>query len=155
MCHLRYQHRPFLLTLQYFQPLQALRQSLPRSLLDDGINSVVDGNWSIKNLTITFTEAELTGIIEDCFIHIFENISEIISHENVDCVLLTGRPSQNDLIIDLFKKCCPVNPDRIYSMSKYNTGPWYTFRSPKNTVGDPKSSVAVGAMLIALAGSRR
>ncbi len=123
--------------------------------LDDGINSVVKGTWSIKNLTITFTEAELTGIIEDCFIHIFENISEIISHENVDCVLLTGRPSQNDLIIDLFKKCCPVNPDRIYSMSKYNTGPWYPFRSPKNTVGDPKSSVAVGAMLIALAGSRR
>jgi len=40
-------------------------------------------------------------------------------------------------------------------MSKYKTGSWYPFKSPQNTVGDPKSSVAVGAMLISLAGSSR
>jgi hypothetical protein len=127
-----------------------------KSFIDDEVRAEFSNcDWSIKDFNFSFSETELRKIIKSCFQFIFENISEVIFHSDVDCVLLTGRPSRNNLITELFKSCCSTGPSRIISMSKYYTGPWYPFKSSKNTVGDPKSSVAVGAMIIALAGSRR
>ena len=123
--------------------------------LESLVQKDVSKDWSLANFSIIFSEKEIKTIVEQTFRLIFENISEIISRLDVDCVILTGRPSQNQLILDLFKSCCATNPCKIISMSKYKTGSWYPFKSPQNTVGDPKSSVAVGAMLISLAGSSR
>ena len=39
-------------------------------------------------------------------------------------------------------------------MHDYHTGAWYPFRNSVNKVGDPKSTVAVGAMLIAMSDKR-
>jgi hypothetical protein len=48
-----------------------------------------------------------------------------------------------------------VPPHRLISMHSYKTGPWYPFRDRMTQrIGDPKSTVAVGGMLIALAESR-
>ncbi|MCU0908414.1 MAG: virulence factor SrfB, partial [Rhodobacteraceae bacterium] len=45
-----------------------------------------------------------------------------------------------------------VPPHRLVSMHRYRTGRWFPFRDPvTQRIGDPKSTVAVGGMLIALA----
>ena len=126
-----------------------------KDYIDEPIQKRINPNWSIENLSISISEADIKRTIAQSFKFIFENISEIILKSDVDRVLLTGRPSQNNLILELLKSCCPLPPNRILSMSKYHTGAWYPFKSAQNTVGDPKSSVAVGAMLLAVAGSRR
>ena len=126
-----------------------------KDYLEKPVNEHIHESWRIDDFQVSLSESELNSVIEQTFKLIFENISEIVSLLDVDCVILTGRPSQNRLIVDLFKACCAINPNKIISMSKYKTGSWYPFKSPQNTVGDPKSSVAVGAMLISLAGSRR
>jgi hypothetical protein len=112
-------------------------------------------NWMVGDLELVVTYQDLNSIIEQSFRYIFENISEILSHLDVDYVLMTGRPTKNPSVLELFKSCCAVAPNRVVAMSAYHTGSWYPFKSPKNTIGDPKSSVAVGAMLIALSGSSR
>ena len=115
----------------------------------------MDPDWMLDNLELVVNSPNLNELIDESFRYIFENISEILNHCNVDYVLMTGRPTKNPNVLELFKGCCAVAPNRIIAMSTYHTGPWYPFKSPKNTVGDPKSSVAVGAMLIALSGSSR
>ncbi len=112
-------------------------------------------NWKLLDFEFEVRKSELDRLIEGVFKFIFENISEVISHLNVDCILLTGRTTKNSKITDLLKNCCAISPNRIVSISDYYTGSWYPFKSSQNTVGDPKSSVAVGAMLIALTGSQR
>jgi hypothetical protein len=48
-----------------------------------------------------------------------------------------------------------VPPYRLISMHRYKTGRWFPFRDPiSQRIGDPKSTVAVGGMLIALAETR-
>ena len=115
----------------------------------------IDRDWSLDDLELVVNNLNLKELIDESFRYIFENISEILNHYNVDYVLMTGRPSKNPYVLELFKGCCAVAPNRVVAMSMYHTGPWYPFKSAKNTVGDPKSSVAVGAMLIALSGSSR
>jgi hypothetical protein len=112
-------------------------------------------NWTVGDLELVVTSQDLSSLIDQSFRYIFENISEILGHLNVDYVLMTGRPTKNPSVLDLFKSCCAVAPNRVVAMSTYHTGAWYPFKSPQNTIGDPKSSVAVGAMLIALSGSSR
>ncbi|MDE0783062.1 MAG: virulence factor SrfB [Planktomarina sp.] len=112
-------------------------------------------NWMVGDLELVVTHQNLNSLIDQSFRYIFENISEILSHLDVDYVLMTGRPTKNPSVLELFKSCCAVAPNRVVAMGSYHTGPWYPFKSPKNTIGDPKSSVAVGAMLIALSGSSR
>jgi hypothetical protein len=112
-------------------------------------------NWKLLGLEFEVKKSELSQLIEEVFRLVFENISEVISHLNVDCILLTGRTTQNDKVKDLLKNICAISPNRVIAISDYHTGSWYPFRGAQNTVGDPKSSVAVGAMLIALTGSQR
>ena len=112
-------------------------------------------NWKLLDFKFEVKKSELNRLIENVFKYVFENISEVISHLNVDCILLTGRTTKNDKIKDLLKSSCAIAPNRVIPISDYHTGSWYPFRSAQNTVGDPKSSVAVGAMLIALTGSQR
>ena len=112
-------------------------------------------NWKLIDFNFEIKKSELNRIIESVFKYVFENISEVISHLNVDCILLTGRTTKNDKIKDLLKNVCAISPNRFIAISDYHTGSWYPFRGARNTVGDPKSSVAVGAMLIALTGSQR
>ena len=111
--------------------------------------------WKLLDFEFEVEKSELNQLIEEVFQLVFENIAEVVSHLNVDCILLTGRTTQNNKIKDLLKNVCAVSPNRVIAISDYHTGSWYPFRGAQNTVGDPKSSVAVGAMLIALTGSQR
>ncbi len=70
-------------------------------------------------------------------------------------VLLTGRPSRLPAVRSVFEEMMAVPPHRLVSMHAYKTGRWYPFRDPvSQRIGDPKSTVAVGGMLIALSESR-
>jgi hypothetical protein len=47
-----------------------------------------------------------------------------------------------------------VPPHRLVSMHRYRTGSWYPFRDPvTHRIGDPKSTVAMGGLLISLCDS--
>ncbi len=122
--------------------------------IEDPLAKLV-ADWSLLDFELEIKKSDLDRLIEEVFKFAFENISEVILNLDVDCILLTGRTSKNRKIAELLKNCCAISPNRIISISDYNTGSWYPFASAHNTVGDPKSSVAVGAMLIALTGSQR
>ena len=111
-------------------------------------------SWTVANMIITTSREEIDAISREVFQRVLSNMCEVIDHLSVDVVLLTGRPSRLPAIRSIIEEMLVVPPHRLISMHKYRTGRWYPFRDPvTQRIGDPKSTVAVGGMLITLSES--
>ena len=98
---------------------------------------------------------KVDAITRETFQKALGNLAEVIDHLGVDIVLMTGRPSRLPALRTIFEEMLVVPPHRLILMNEYRTGRWYPFRDPvSQRIGDPKSTVAVGGMLIALSESR-
>ncbi len=73
-------------------------------------------------------------------------IAEVINQYRCDIVLLSGRPSTLPGIISAFRNKVDLAPSRILQMSSVRVGDWYPFASG-GRIRDPKTAVAVGAMI--------
>ncbi|MFK7744486.1 MAG: virulence factor SrfB [Roseobacter sp.] len=111
--------------------------------------------WHLTDMTLTTSREDVDAISREVFQKVLSNMCEVIDHLGVDIVLLTGRPSRLPAVRSIIEEMMVVAPHRLISMHKYKTGRWYPFRDPiTQRIGDPKSTVAVGGMLIALSESR-
>jgi len=111
--------------------------------------------WRLADLTLSASREDLDAIAREVFQKVLGNMCEVIDHLGCDVVLLTGRPSRLPAVRAIVEEMLVVPPHRLISMHRYKTGNWYPFRDPvSQRVGDPKSTVAVGGMLIALSESR-
>ncbi|MDJ0858265.1 MAG: virulence factor SrfB [Dinoroseobacter sp.] len=111
--------------------------------------------WRLADVNLAFSREDLDAIAREVFQKVLGNMCEVIDHLGCDVVLLTGRPSRLPAVRSIIEEMLVVPPHRLISMHRYKTGNWYPFRDPvSQRVGDPKSTVAVGGMLIALSESR-
>jgi hypothetical protein len=138
-------------------PLEVLisktNENPPKSLIDylqQSIRSLGCSDWSLMDQEIMFTHEEVEQVFERLLGSIISNISEVVNELNVDLVLLTGRPSIHPVVRKMLVNSCVAPPNRIIAMHAYHAGSWYPFRNNENKVGDPKGTVAVGAMLITM-----
>lgn len=81
---------------------------------------------------------------------IIDNLCSVIRLFDCDYVLLTGRPSKLPIFKELVMREMPTDPNRIVFMHDYDVGPWYPF-GQRGKVGDPKTTVVVGALVATLA----
>ena len=81
-------------------------------------------------------------------------LAEIVHAYDCDVLLLSGRPSRLPGIRALLMELLPLPPERVISLHEYRVGAWYPFRDARLRVEDPKTTVAVGAMIAALAQSQ-
>ena len=81
-------------------------------------------------------------------------LAEIVHAYDCDILLLSGRPSRLPGIRSLLMELLPLPPERVISLHEYRVGAWYPFRDARLRVEDPKTTVAVGAMIAALAQSQ-
>ena len=81
-------------------------------------------------------------------------LAEIVHAYDCDILLLSGRPSRLPGIRSLVMELLPLPPERVISLHEYRVGAWYPFRDARLRVEDPKTTVAVGAMIAALAQSQ-
>jgi hypothetical protein len=106
-------------------------------------------------MVLRTSREDVDAISREVFQKVLSNMCEVIDHLGCDIVLLTGRPSRLPAVRSIVEEMMVVPPHRLISMHKYKTGRWYPFRDPvTQRIGDPKSTVAVGGMLIALSESR-
>ncbi len=111
--------------------------------------------FRLEDMELTFSREDVDAIAREVFQKALNNLAEVIAHLGVDVVLLTGRPSRLPAVRAILEEMLVVPPNRLVSMHNYKTGRWYPFRDPvTQRIGDPKSTVAVGGMLIALSESR-
>ena len=111
--------------------------------------------FDLANVELTYTREDVDAAAREVFQQVLGNMAEVILHLGVDVVLLTGRPSRLPAVRSILEEMLVVPPHRLISMHAYKAGRWYPFRDPvTQRIGDPKSTVAVGGMLIALSESR-
>ncbi|WP_029011315.1 virulence factor SrfB [Azospirillum halopraeferens] len=112
-------------------------------------------DWSLAEFECTINRAEVDAVVRDVFQKALSNMVEVIGHLDCDVILLTGRPSRLPAVRAILREMLAVTPDRLISMHRYRVEGWYPYRDLiTNRISDPKSTVAVGAMLCALSGSR-
>ncbi|WP_420012447.1 virulence factor SrfB [Tateyamaria sp.] len=125
------------------------------SYVEDAARALGAENWQMTDLVLAASREDVDAISREVFQRVLGNMSEVIDHLGVDVVLLTGRPSRLPAIRSIVEEMLVVPPHRLISMHNYKTGRWYPFRDPvTQKIGDPKSTVAVGGMLIALSENR-
>ena len=111
--------------------------------------------WTLADVVLATSREDVDAISREVFQKVLSNMCEVIDHLGTDIVLLTGRPSRLPAVRSIIEEMLVVPPHRLISMHRYKTGRWYPFRDPvTQRIGDPKSTVAVGGMLISLAESR-
>lgn len=125
------------------------------SYIEEAAASVGAPDWRFASLVLSTTREEVDAISREVFQKVLGNMCEVIDHLGTDIVLLTGRPSRLPAVRSIVEEMLIVPPNRLISMHTYKTGRWYPFRDPiTQRIGDPKSTVAVGGMLIALSENR-
>lgn len=82
------------------------------------------------------------------------DLCEVVHAYDCDVLLLSGRPSRLPVVHELVQARLCVRPDRLIPMHQYRAGAWYPFRDAYGRIEDPKTTVAVGAMLASLAESQ-
>lgn len=66
---------------------------------------------------------------------------------NCNIVLLSGRPSSLAPIRNIFLKYYPVSPNRLILLNNYFVGYWYPFSENTGHITNPKTIVAMGALI--------
>lgn len=105
-------------------------------------------SWPDGELKVHCRQNDFYKIVQNTFFRVSENIESALNEFPCDFVLLTGRPSKLNHVRRLFAETFSVIPSRLVSMHSYVISEWYPFREAiSGKIGDPKSTVTVGALL--------
>jgi hypothetical protein len=103
--------------------------------------------FSFETLQWEYDKKIITQLVERTFDTLVAKISTVLSYYGSDIVLLSGRLTSLTPLSDLFLKYYAVSPNRLITLNNYRIGAWYPFQDGKGYFKDPKSIVAVGAMI--------
>lgn len=111
--------------------------------------------WRLRDFRRDVSADAFDAVLRDTFYDPLADMLEVVRHLGVDMLLLTGRPTRLPALRKMVLNSMVVAPDRVVGMDQYRVEAWYPFRDPlTHRIEDPKSTVAVGAMLMALAANR-
>ena len=126
-------------------------ESLKEPGVKDILEQIAKGcgiSWPEGDLHVNCSQNDFYKIVQNTFFRVSENIEAALNEFSCDFVLLTGRPSKLTQVRRLFAETFAVSPTRLISMHNYVVAEWYPFRDPiSGKIGDPKSTVTVGALL--------
>jgi hypothetical protein len=77
-------------------------------------------------------------------------LGEIVYRYRCDVLILSGRTSRLPAVRALIEECAALPTHRVIALHQFRVGEWYPFRDDRSTVGDPKTTAAVGAMICLL-----
>lgn len=136
-------------------------QNRVRLAVEELVNTALTAQGSPPEVPFSLLDVELRVIpaavetsIRQVLGPAIADLCEIIYRYDCDVLLLTGRPSAWNGIMDSVLAKLPVPPDRIIPMRHYHVGNWYPFKDLRGRIADPKTTVVVGAILCALAEGR-
>ncbi|MBV6486918.1 MAG: hypothetical protein GHHEDOFH_00855 [Pseudorhodoplanes sp.] len=121
------------------------------SFFEDAARKEGAQNFSLSQVAFNVDFAGLGATAAGVMGPILSLMCEVIHRFDCDVLLISGRPSRLPIIRDLALRFLPTPPHRIIFMHEYRVGSWYPFAGRLGTIEDPKTTVAVGALLCALA----
>lgn len=110
--------------------------------------------FSVASVDINITAGRVEMAVRAVLGRVIADLCEVIWHYDCDILLLSGRPTRLPAVVDMVLAKLPLPAHRIIRMHHYKVGPHYPFRDGANRIDDPKTTVAVGAMLCVQAEGR-
>lgn len=107
--------------------------------------------FSLADTVIETSSEEINTTVRTTIGPALNIFAEVIASLECDVLLLSGRPSRLPVVSDILISTLAVRPDRVVPMHRYRAGEWYPFRDTLDRITDPKTTVAVGALLSSFA----
>lgn len=109
-------------------------------------------NFKLEDTKWNLSKARVNQVVERIFGKLFQELSVLMATYKCDFLLLAGQPTKLDAVKELFVKFLPVMPNRIISLNDeaYRIGRWYPFANANGYCENPKTMVAVGALIAAM-----
>jgi hypothetical protein len=124
------------------------------TFVNDAVRKRGAKDFDLKATEFPIDLVELDKTVRAEMARVLAPLAEIVHAYDCDVLLLSGRPSRLPGIRSLVMELLPLPPERVISLHEYRVGAWYPFRDARLRVEDPKTTVAVGAMIAALAQSQ-
>ena len=106
--------------------------------------------FDLLSVTVTMRPKEMAGAGQAVMGSVLRDFSDVVKAYDCDLLLTSGRPTAMPVLRDIIRAATPTTPDRIVSMYGYEVGGWYPYRSTDSRIWDPKTTAAVGAMMLHL-----
>lgn len=104
----------------------------------------------LRDLQIQITGEQIESVFGSEIEPMLRALCRVIGELKCDILLVSGRPSRLPAIMELLMRQVPISPHRLIPMHRYRVGSWYPFATPQGFVGDPKTTVVVGALISTL-----
>lgn len=139
-------------TLSYASIFSARKEPRPevRQFLDEAAMHAGAQGFAISDLEFSVPLGEVAATISSAIAPVLYDLCEVVHNFGCDLLLLSGRPSCQPAVHAAILGKSPLPPARMIPLNTYRVGPWYPFWSPGGRISDPKTCVAVGAVLCAL-----
>jgi hypothetical protein len=124
------------------------------TFVNDAVRKRGARDFDLKATEFPIDLVELDKTVRAEMGRVLAPLAEIVHAYDCDVLLLSGRPSRLPGIRALLMELLPLPPERVIALHEYRVGAWYPFRDARLRVEDPKTTVAVGAMIAALAQSQ-
>ncbi|MEP7299990.1 MAG: virulence factor SrfB [Caldimonas sp.] len=118
------------------------------------IEKLANRPFDLRQLTFTIDLPDIDRTVRSVFLEMLQALGEMVSRYRCDVLILSGRTSRLSAVRSILLEACPLPPHRVISLHQFRVGQWYPFRDYRATVGDPKTTAAVGAMICLLGDGR-
>jgi hypothetical protein len=106
--------------------------------------------FKLEEMVFEFSLQSIDLTIRSTFLEMMRALGEVVHRYRCDLLILSGRTSKLPAVRALMEETGVLPAHRIVSLHRFRVGPWYPFRDDRSTVGDPKTTAAVGAMICLL-----
>ena len=103
--------------------------------------------FPLEDLEWEFNKKDIIDVVTKSFEPLLKKIATIMHSYRCDIVLLSGRPASLSPIRDIFLKYYSVSPNRLILLNNYYVGHWYPFSNNTGYIANPKTIVAMGALV--------
>ncbi len=107
-------------------------------------------DFSVENVLLTLDFAAIHETVRQTLQVAIDPLCEIVHRLGCDALLLTGRGVRWPVVSEMVINSLAIEPHRVQAMHRYRVGAWYPFADGTGRIFDPKTTVAVGAMLYRL-----
>jgi hypothetical protein len=119
--------------------------------VEDAVRAAGGAGFQLMDMPVNFNAHAMDYTVKEELGRVMADLCEVIHLYGCDLLLLTGRPSRWPAVLSAVLAKLPVMPDRVIPMHDFRVGRWYPFADEFGHIRDPKTTVVVGAILLALA----
>ena len=107
-------------------------------------------NFKLQEMAFEVAPAEIDRTIRSVFQEMLQALGEIVHRYRCDILILSGRISRLPAVRAILEESAALPSHRVLPLHLFRVGRWYPYRDFRATVGDPKTTAAVGAMICLL-----